>query len=122
MCSLVQQNANLCHVSFKNIRLTAVAYASLAQLHHLSQITLIPPTLIIRERRVITDGTLTLLRGASRNVIHKLRVDLTALDVGQVTGEVDLMAQERCTTFKAKGHVSISGDITRNTMKYEIHA
>ena len=98
--SLVQQNANLRDVRFANIHLTAAAYASLAQLHHLSHITLDMAYDVGGENPNV--AVLTLLRGSSRNVIRKLKLCNVRLDVDDVTREIQLMAQERGTTFERK--------------------
>ena len=104
MSSLVLQNPNLSHIRFHGINFTAAAFASLAQLQHLSHITLELFSMLkevsTHQAQMMTDNVLTLLRGSSRNVIRELTVWNTDVDVDQVTREVELMAQERKTTFE----------------------
>ena len=100
--SLVQHNPNLRDVCLRGIRFTLAAFASLAQLHHLSHITLNlcseSVNVSIRREITLTDNVLTLLRGSSRNVIFKLKLWQKGLEIGQVTREFKLIAKERGTT------------------------
>ena len=118
MSSLVQQNANLRHVYFSGINITAAAYQLLAQLHHLSHITLD----MDRASEMTTDGVVTLLRGSSRRVIRMLKVCCTCVEVDRVTREVELMAQERGVTFEEEAYRWGSKDKAGYLLEYKIHA
>ena len=104
MCSLVQQSATLCHVFFCGINFTAAAYASLAQLQNLSDLTLYKGNAPHGDQNITTEAVLNLLRGSGRKAIRRLKVRYTGLDVSQITREVELMAQERGTTFAKFDH------------------
>ena len=102
MFSLSQQNPNLRDICFRGIDLTSAAFASLAELQHLSHITMkhsVSENDSTHQIQVMTDNILMLLRGSSRNGIHKLRTWLTDPDIDLVTREFELMANERGTTF-----------------------
>ena len=104
MISLVQQNPNLRKVSLNFFDLTSAAFASLARLQHLSHINLplgqLPFDVSTRPVQMMTDNVLTLLRGSSQNVICELRVWKTDVNLAQVTREIELMAEDRGTTFE----------------------
>ena len=102
MFALAQQNPNLSNVLFRGIEFTSAAFASLAQLRHMSRITLEPfsASVNVRIRRKLTDNILTLLRGSSRNVIRKFRVWKEGLNIAQISHEVELMAEERGSTVE----------------------
>ena len=114
MDSLVQPNPNLRDVSFRGIEFSPAAYASLAQLHHLSIIFLGMDYCSNLADVIPTASVLALLRGSSRNVIRELTVLKKELDDDEVTREAELMAQERKTTFGK--HES------RFHIEYTIHA
>ena len=114
MSALVQQNTKLHDVCFSGFNFTSAAYASLAQLQHLSHFSLRGLNSFTSPNRITTNDVLTLLRGSSRKVIRKLGVWKKFADVDRVTCEIKLMAQERGTTFeKSEGHYSF---------EYNIHA
>ena len=101
--SLVRQNPGLRDIRFVGMDFTSACFASLSQLHHLSHIHLDICFLTNNDsdrEQILTDAVLTLLRGSSRKVIRELTVWNTDVDVDQVTREVELMAQERKTTFE----------------------
>ena len=91
--TLVNQNTKLSHISFVRIHLTDAALTSLAQLQHLTKIR------IQKSKKVTTAGVLTLLRGSSRNVIHKFLVHTEQVDHDQVTSEIRLLCEEQGATF-----------------------
>ena len=98
MYSLVQENPNLRDIHFRGFYFTAAAFASLAQLHHMSHISLELYSGV--DSDIKTHAVLMLIRGCSRRVIRQLKVWGPDLDVDQVTREVELVAQERGTTFE----------------------
>ena len=112
MLSLGQQNPNLRDVCFRGIDFTPAAFASLAQLRHVSHISLelffMRTNVSTREIQLMTDNVLTLLKGSSRNVIRCLEIAKSDVDVDQVAREVELMSQERGTTFAKFGEFWIS--------------
>ena len=100
--SLVQQNAQLRDVRFSGFNFTSAAYASLAQLQHLLLFNLDKQDFCVWLNQTTTDDVLTLLRGSLRKVIRKLTLWQTDVDVNQVTREIELMVQERGTTFEKR--------------------
>ena len=114
MFPLVQQNQNLRAVRLRGMYFSSAAYASLGKLHHLSHFSLDQLNSSTHRKRDTTDDVLTLLRGSPRKVIRKLTIWELMLDVDRVTREIELMAQERGTTFDK------SED--RSYLDYVIHA
>ena len=107
--SLVQQNPNLRDLRLRGIRFTPAAFASLAQLQHLSHVSLNLCYQSVNSdiRRELTSNVITLLRGSSRNVILKLRIWKKGLKIPQVMREVERMAQERGTKVEKHDDGSI---------------
>ena len=108
---LVQRNPNLRDVSFADADFTSAASASLAQLQHLSHIAVFHDSekkrvsnSEINPVQMMTDNVLTLLRGSSRSVIRELSVWKKIVNIAQLTAEIDLMAEERGSTFKKFDH------------------
>ena len=118
MSSLVQQNANLSHIQFSGLIITAAAHESMAQLHHLSHITLD----MDRASEMTIDGVVTLLRGSSREVIREFKVSSTVGEVDRVTREIELMAQERGGSFEKVENHWESWDQTHYFVDYKIRA
>ena len=94
IATLANQNPKLWRVNFNQINVTDAALTSLAQLQHLTDVCLF-------SEKKVTSGVLTLLRGASRNVIRHFKVDPKKVDGDQVTREFSLMSEERGMTFDA---------------------
>ena len=90
---MASRNPKLRIISFHRIDLTNAALTSLAELQHLTDLS------IHNNRTMTTAGILTLLRGASRNVIRKLFISKQYVDGVQVSSEISLMCEERGTTF-----------------------
>ena len=97
IATLANQNPKLVNVIFEYIRLTNAALTSLAQLQYLTHVQ------ITGGDAATTAGVLTLLRGASRNVIRKFLVSGKNVDEYQVNSEIGRMCEERGTTFDAPG-------------------
>ena len=95
IATLVNQNPKLSHVYLNGIRVTDAAVTLLAQLQHLTDVT------VSFGHRVTTAGVLTLLRGASRIIVRNITIFKANVDGKQVTREISLMCKERDTTFDA---------------------
>ena len=93
--TLANQNPKLSHVLFCGISLADAALTSLAQLQHLTDVR------VPHARKVTTSGVLTLLRGASRNIIGEYAFSPDKVDGHQLLSEIRLMCEERGTTFGA---------------------
>ena len=107
IATLADQNPKLSRVSLKQICLTDADLTSLSQLQHLTYVK------VSENYNVTTAGVLTLLRGASRYVFRKIVVLREKVDGDQLTSEIELMCEERGTTFDAL--------VTTKHFEYVIH-
>ena len=96
IATLANQNPKLSNISFRRIGLTDAGLTSLAQLQHLTNVS------ISYDEKVTTSGVLTLLRGSSRNFFRKLSFDKEMVTRTSVTREIRLMCKERGTTFRSQ--------------------
>ena len=108
IATLVNQNPKLSHVYLERICVTDAALTSLAQLHHLTHVS------VFRGKKMTSAGVLTLLRGASRKILRKITILRGNVDEREVSREISHMCEERGTTFDAP--------VTRYYLEYEIHA
>ena len=97
----------LTFMSLDRILVTDAGLTSLAQLQHLTDVT------FRNVSGVTTAGVLTLLRGASRNIVRKFTIFAANVDEKQVTREISLMCEEREAEFDA--------EMTSYFSNYQIH-
>ena len=89
--TLANQNPKLAFFWIETKRLTDAALTSLAQLQHLIHVEIFCVSAEFASKNATTAGVLTLLRGASRNVIRNFKIDIYNVDEDQVISEIRLM-------------------------------